>query len=65
LKEEDIEVVIEAAVIAFPPVKVYSEHYAMVEYDVSDEELAAFAQAANKELDRESKQATLNGSPEN
>jgi hypothetical protein len=59
LEGEDIGVVIDGGVVAFRPVKVYSEDYATVEYGVSNEELDAFAQAVNKELDRESQQAKL------
>ena len=59
LEGEDIGVVIDGGVVAFRPVKVFSEDYATVEYNVSEEELDAFAQAVNQELDRESKQGRL------
>jgi len=59
LEGEDIGVLIEGRVVAFRPVNVYSEDYATVEYDVSDEDLDAFTKAVNKELDRESKQGKL------
>lgn len=42
---------IDGAIVAFRPVKVYSEDYAVQEYDATPDELDKFTQAANKELD--------------
>jgi hypothetical protein len=55
LRGEDIGVMIDGAIVAFRPVKVYSEDYAVVEYDATPDELDKFAQAANQELDADRK----------
>jgi len=59
LKGEDIGVMIDGAIVAFRPVKVYSEDYAEQEYGVSGEELDKFAQAVNQELDADRKAGRL------
>ncbi len=59
LKGEDIGVMIDGAVVAFRPVKVYSEDYAQIEYGATAEELDRFAGRANKELDADRKGGRL------
>ena len=59
LKGEDVGVMIDGAIVAFRPVKIYSEDYAEHEYGVSGEELDKFAARANKELDADSKTRRL------
>jgi hypothetical protein len=55
LQGEDIGVMIDGAVVAFRPVKVYSEDYAIHEYGVTSNELDKFVLKANKELDNDRK----------
>jgi len=59
LRGEDIGVMIDGAIVAFRPVKVYSEDYAVQEYNTTPEELDEFAQAANQELDADRKAGRL------
>lgn len=59
LKGEDIGVMIDGAIVAFRPVKVYSEDYALQEYGVTDAELDRFAKKANQELDADRKAGRL------
>ncbi len=59
LRGEDIGVVIDGAVVAFRPVKVYSEDYATQEYGVTPEELDRFAKRADRELDADRKAGRL------
>ena len=59
LKGEDVGVVIDGAVVAFRPVKIYSEDYAEHEYGVTSEQLDRFADKANRELDAERKAGRL------
>ena len=59
LQGEDIGVMIDGAIVAFRPVKVYSEDYAALEYGASPDELDKFAEAANKELDSDRKARRL------
>jgi hypothetical protein len=59
LQGEDIGVMIDGAVVAFRPVKVYSEDYATQEYGVTPEELDAFVLKANQELDADRKAGRL------
>ena len=59
LKGEDIGVMIDGEIVAFRPVKVYSEDYAQIEYRASGEELEQFAQRVNKELDADRKAGRL------
>jgi hypothetical protein len=59
LKGEDIGVMIDGAIVAFRPVKVYSEDYALQEYGVTDEELGHFVKSANRELDADRKAGRL------
>jgi hypothetical protein len=55
LQGQDIGVMIDGAIVAFRPVKVYSEDYAEQEYGATPDELDEFAQAANRELDADQK----------
>jgi hypothetical protein len=50
---------IDGAIVAFRPVKVYSEDYATHEYDATPEELDEFVQKANQELDEDRKGCRL------
>ena len=59
LKGEDVGVVIDGAVVAFRPVKIYSEDYAEHEYGVTSEQLDRFADKENRELDAERKAGRL------
>jgi len=59
LRGEDIGVMIDGAVVAFRPVKVYSEDYAVQEYAASPAELDQFVRAANRELDSDRKARRL------
>lgn len=59
LQGEDIGVMIDGEIVAFRPVKVYSEDFAQIEYEVSGEELDRFAQRVNKELDANRKAGRL------
>jgi hypothetical protein len=59
LKGEDVGVVIDGAIVAFRPVKVFSEDYAEHEYGVTGEKLDRFAATANKMLNAERKAGTL------
>jgi antitoxin (DNA-binding transcriptional repressor) of toxin-antitoxin stability system len=59
LQGEDIGVMIDGAMVAFRPVKVYSEDYAAQEYGVTPEELDEFVQKASKELDADRKARRL------
>ena len=55
LQGEDIGVMIYGEIVAFRPVKVFSEDYANLDYGVTAEELDQFAQKVNKELDADRK----------
>jgi hypothetical protein len=55
LQGEDIGVMIDGAIVAFRPVKVYSEDCAEHEYGATPDALEDFAQKANKELDGDRK----------
>jgi len=55
LRGEDIGVMIDGAIVAFRPVKVYSEDYAAQEYGASPEDLDRFVRKANAELDADRK----------
>jgi hypothetical protein len=59
LQGEDIGVMIDGAIVAFRPVKIYSEDYASLEYVATLEQLDQFAQAANQELDADRKAGRL------
>jgi hypothetical protein len=59
LRGEDIGVMIDGAIVAFRPVKVYSEDYAVLEYAATPEQLDRFVQAANQELDADRKSRRL------
>ena len=59
LRGEDIGVMIDGSIVAFRPVKVYSEDYAELEYGATAEDLNKFAEAANRELDADRKARRL------
>jgi len=59
LQGQDIGVMIDGAIVAFRPVKVYSEDYAEHEYGATPDELEEFVQKANKELDGDRKAGRL------
>jgi hypothetical protein len=56
---EDIGVMIDGAIVAFRPVKVYSEDYAAQEYGATPVQMDKFAEAANRELDADGKASRL------
>jgi len=51
LRGEDIGVMIDGAIVAYRPVKVYSEDYAAREYGAMREELDNFVQRVGQQLD--------------
>jgi hypothetical protein len=59
LQGEDIGVMIDGAIVAFRPVKVYSEDYAEQEYGATPEQLDRFVQKVNQELDLDRKAGRL------
>ena len=59
LRGEDIGVLIDGAIVAFRPVKVYSEDFAEHEYGVTGQELDKFAIRMGKELDANRKAGKL------
>jgi len=59
LQGEDIGVMIDGAIVAFRPVKVYAEDYAAHEYGVTPDALDDFVQKANQELDSDRKARRL------
>ncbi len=59
LQGEDIGVMIDGAIVAFRPVKVYSEDYAALEYGATPEELDEFVQRAGRELEADRKAGRL------
>jgi hypothetical protein len=59
LNGEDVGVMIDGAIVAFRPVKVFSEDYAEHEYGVTGEQLDRFADKANRELNAERKAGRL------
>ena len=59
LNGEDVGVMIDGEIVAFRPVKVYSEDYAEHEYGVTGEALDRFAEKVNKELDTDRKAGRL------
>jgi len=59
LRGEDVGVMIDGAIVAFRPVKIYSEDYAEHEYGATGEQLDRFAERANKELDADRKAGRL------
>ena len=59
LKGEDVGVMVDGAIVAFRPVKVFSEDYAEHEYGVTGEELDRFADRASRELNAERKAGRL------
>lgn len=50
---------IDGAIVAFRPVKVYSEDYAEQEYGATPDHLDRFAQTVNRELDSDRKARRL------
>ena len=59
LKGEDIGVMIDGEIVAFRPVKVYSEDYGQIEYGVTGEALDTFANRVNNELEADRKACRL------
>jgi hypothetical protein len=59
LRGEDVGVMIDGAIVAFRPVKIYSEDYAEHEYGATGEQLDKFADRVNKELDADRKAGRL------
>ena len=59
LKGEDVGVMIDGTIVAFRPVKVFSEDYAEHEYGVTGGQLDRFADRANRELDAERRAGRL------
>ena len=59
LQGEDIGLMIDGAIVAFRPVRVYSEDYAALEYGATPEELDQFAQKTGRELDADRKAGRL------
>jgi len=59
LNGEDVGVMIDGSIVAFRPVKVYSEDYAEHEYGVAGGQLDRFAARMNKELAAERKAGRL------
>jgi hypothetical protein len=59
LQGEDVGVMIDGAIVAFRPVKIYSEDYAEHEYGVTSDDLDKFAVRVNKELDADRKAGRL------
>lgn len=59
LNGEDVGVMIDGQIVAFRPVKVYSEDYAEHEYGVTDEALNRFAEKVNRELDADRRAGRL------
>ncbi len=59
LAGEDIGVVVGGAIVAFRPVKVYSEDYGTQEYGVTDRHLDRFVKKTNQELDADRKAGRL------
>ena len=59
LRGEDVGVMIDGEVVAFRPVKVYSEDYAEHEYGVTGAQLDKFAEKVNQELDADRKSGRL------
>jgi hypothetical protein len=59
LKGEDVGVMIDGEIVAFRPVKVYSEDYAEQEYGVTGAALDRFAEKVNRELDADLKAGRL------
>jgi hypothetical protein len=59
LRGEDVGVMIDGEIVAFRPVKIYSEDYAEHEYGATGEELDKFAAHVNQELDADRKAGRL------
>jgi len=59
LNGEDVGVMIDGEIVAFRPVKVYSEDYAEHEYGATGEALDRFAEKVNRELDADRKAGRL------
>jgi hypothetical protein len=56
---EDIGVMIDGEIVAFRPVKVYSEDYTVREYGATPDKLDKFAQATNREVQADRKAGRL------
>ena len=59
LRGEDVGVLIDGEIVAFRPVKVFSEDYADQEYGVTGAQLERFDARVNKELDADRKAGRL------
>lgn len=59
LRGEDVGVMIDGEIVAFRPVKVFSEDYAEHEYGVTGAQLERFVARVNKELDADRKAGRL------
>jgi len=59
LKGEDIGVLIDGAIVAFRPVREYSEDYALQKYGVTEEKLGHFVKKVNQKLDADRKSGRL------
>lgn len=59
LQGEDVGVMIDGTIVAFRPVKIFSEDYAEHEYGVTGAQLDDFAAKVNKELDADCKTGKL------
>ncbi len=59
LRGEDVGVMIDGEIVAFRPVKVFSEDYAEHEYGVTGAQLDRFAKQVNRELDADRKAGRL------
>jgi len=59
LQGEDIGVMIDGAIVAFRPVKVFSEDYAEQEYGVTPNELDRFVKTVDQELEADRKAGRL------
>jgi antitoxin (DNA-binding transcriptional repressor) of toxin-antitoxin stability system len=59
LNGEDIGVTIDGNIVAFRPVKVYSEDYALQEYGLTEEEMKTAARRIGKEIAKERRRGTI------
>ena len=59
LRGEDVGVMIDGAIVAFRPVKIFSEDYAEHEYGATGGALDRFAEKVNRELDADRKAGRL------
>ena len=59
LRGEDVGVMIDGEIVAFRPIKVYSEDYAQHEYGVTAEQLDRAVEGISKELEADRKAGRL------